>query len=318
MSDVKWIKIVVNIFDDEKIKYIESMPNGDGLIVIWFKLLCLAGKSNSFGYLMFTNKMPYTEEMLASIFNRDIKEIQLALFTFQQLDMVEIEDNRISIANWEKHQNIEGMEKIREQTRKRVQEHRERKKLIGCNVTVTPNVTQCNATDIDIDKEIELDKEKDKEKDIKEIKDDVQSVQEPIEPPIIQLILNDKSLFDITKDYYEECCELYPNVDVMQQFRNMKGWLNSNPTKRKTKRGIKKFINSWLSREQDKPRYNQPIRQEQLASCITEKQQPQELSVDDQKELLELRKNIGQVTEEEYNTLMNDIEALMNNASDSK
>ncbi len=316
MSDVKWIKIVTNIFDDEKIKYIESMPNGDGIIVIWFKLLCLAGKSNSFGYLMFTNKMPYTEEMLASIFNRDIKEIQFALLTFQQLDMVEIEDNKISIANWEKHQNIEGMEKIREQTRKRVQEHRERKKLIGnCNgVTqdVTPNVTLRNAIDIDIDKEIELDKEKDKEKDIKDIKDDVQTVQEPIEPPIIQLILNDKSLFDITKAYYDECCELYPNVDVMQQFRNMKGWLSSNPTKRKTKRGIKKFINSWLAREQDKPRFNQPIRQEQLASCITEKQEPQELSVDDQKEILKLRKDLNQISEDEYNILMNEVQALMN------
>ena len=45
-------------------------------------------------------------------------------------------------------------------------------------------------------------------------------------------------------------------VDIMQELRNMKGWCNSNPTKRKTKRGILRFINGWLSREQDKPSFN--------------------------------------------------------------
>lgn len=159
MAAVKWIKIVTDIFDDEKVRFIESMPNGDGILVIWFKLLCLAGKSNSFGYLMFTSRLPYTDEMLASIFNRDIKEIKYAIELFQQLEMVEVEDNKISITNWDKHQNIEGMEKIREQTRKRVQEHRERKKALECNVTCNATVTQSNATDKEEEKEIEEDKE---------------------------------------------------------------------------------------------------------------------------------------------------------------
>ena len=54
----------------------------------------------------------------------------------------------------------------------------------------------------------------------------------------------------------DDWSELYPNVDVMQELRNMKGWCNSNPTKRKTKRGVLRFINSWLAREQDKPSFN--------------------------------------------------------------
>lgn len=77
-----------------------------------------------------------------------------------------------------------------------------------------------------------------------------------IEPSIIQLTLNDKTLYDVTQSDFNEYEELYPNVDIMQELRKMKGWLNANPTKRKTKRGIKRFINNWLSREQDKPKPN--------------------------------------------------------------
>lgn len=119
MSEVKWIKIVVNVFDDEKIRYIETTPNGDETIVIWFRLLCLAGKSNSSGLLMLTDKVYYTDELLASIFNRDIKAIQLALSVFEKLGMIENIDNKIMISNWEKHQNIEGMEKLKIQNRER-------------------------------------------------------------------------------------------------------------------------------------------------------------------------------------------------------
>lgn len=74
--------------------------------------------------------------------------------------------------------------------------------------------------------------------------------------PSITITLNDKSEFPIYQSMIDEWNELYPNVDIMQELRNMKGWCNANPTKRKTKRGILRFINNWLSREQDKPKYN--------------------------------------------------------------
>jgi predicted phage replisome organizer len=129
MAEVKWIKIVTNIFDDEKIRYIESMPNGNETIVIWFRILCLAGKSNNGGLLMMTDRIAYTEDMLASIFQRDVKSIQLALNIFESLEMIERMDNKIYLTNWEKHQNIDGLEKIRIQTKNRVQKHREIKKI---------------------------------------------------------------------------------------------------------------------------------------------------------------------------------------------
>lgn len=159
MADVKWIKIATEVFDNRKIKQIEKMPDGDSIIVIWFKLLCLAGNINSGGMIYFTPEMPYTEEMLATEFNIPMQKLQtlkLALITFQKFGMIEIIDNVYYISSWEKYQNIEGLEKIREQSRIRKQKERERKS-IECHVTVTPEVTQSHATDIDIDKEIDKD-----------------------------------------------------------------------------------------------------------------------------------------------------------------
>lgn len=72
------------------------------------------------------------------------------------------------------------------------------------------------------------------------------------EPPIIQIPLNDNSLFDVTQTMVDEYQEIYPSVDVMQQLRNMKGWCLSNPRNRKTRSGVRRFINSWLAKEQNK------------------------------------------------------------------
>ncbi len=72
------------------------------------------------------------------------------------------------------------------------------------------------------------------------------------ELPVIELPLNDNSLFPVSRSEMEEYTRLYPAVDVEQALRNMKGWCLANPQRRKTKMGIRKFINNWLSREQDK------------------------------------------------------------------
>lgn len=170
MAEVKWIKIVTDVFDDNKIRFLETLPQGDSIIVIWFKLLCICGKSNKGGFLMLTDKIPYTDEMLSSIFNRDIKLVKFALETFEKLEMIEIIDNKYYITNWEKYQNIDALEQIRESNRIRVQKHREKKKLELSNITVTLQDTllshRCNA--LDKDKDIDKDKEVEEES-LKEI-----------------------------------------------------------------------------------------------------------------------------------------------------
>ena len=95
-----------------------------------------------------------------------------------------------------------------------------------------------------------------KGKEIKEIENATHSCVEPeilsSTPPIISLPLNDKTFYDIHVNDVDGWKELYPSVDILQELRKMKGWLDSNVTRRKTRRGIRRFINSWLAKEQDK------------------------------------------------------------------
>ncbi|SHH20025.1 phage replisome organizer N-terminal domain-containing protein [Clostridium grantii] len=126
MADVKWIKITTSIFDDEKIKLIDSMPESDGIFTIWIKLLVLAGKIYDEGYIYLDENIPFTDEMLAAIFNRPLNTIRLALDVFKKFKMIEILDNNfIFISNWGKHQSLDKLEKLKDQNRKRVARHRE-------------------------------------------------------------------------------------------------------------------------------------------------------------------------------------------------
>lgn len=164
MSEIKWIKITTDIFDDEKICLIDALPDHDAILVIWFKILALAGKHNRNGLLMMSDKVHYTDEMLATIFRRPLNTVRMALGIFEQFGMVEIIDGVITLPNWEKHQNIDGMEKIKEQTRNRVARHREKQKTLAQgNVTSNVTVTQGNALEEEGDKnKNRLDKDKNK------------------------------------------------------------------------------------------------------------------------------------------------------------
>jgi len=73
---------------------------------------------------------------------------------------------------------------------------------------------------------------------------------------VLNLPLNDGTMFGITQDQVDKWAGLYPAVDIMQELRNMQGWLDSNPKKRKTKNGILRFVTGWLSRAQDKPHFD--------------------------------------------------------------
>ena len=108
MADVKWIKIAINMFDNRKIRQIETMPDGDSLLLIWVKLLCLAGNVNDGGYIYLTKEIPYTDEMLATQFNKPLTTIRLALKTFEQFGMIEVINNMILLSSWQKYQNTDG------------------------------------------------------------------------------------------------------------------------------------------------------------------------------------------------------------------
>lgn len=155
MAEVKWIKIVTDIFDNKKIKQIEKIPNGDTILVIWFKLIVLAGITNDDGLVYITDEIPYNSETLSNEFNKPLNEIKIALDIFQKFKMIEIIDDFIRLKNWQQYQNVDGLEKIRSQTRLRVQKYRENQRLLledkECNVTRNVTVTQSNAPRIRIE-----------------------------------------------------------------------------------------------------------------------------------------------------------------------
>lgn len=164
MSEIKWIKITTDIFDDEKICLIDALPDRDAIIVIWIKLITLAGKLNRKGVLAISKNIVYTDEMLAQTFHRPLNTVRMALEVFENFGMVEKIDGVIMLPNWEKHQNIDGMEKIKEQNRNRAARHRKKQKLLAqnnesnviSNVTDNVTVTHSNAIDKELDKDIEI------------------------------------------------------------------------------------------------------------------------------------------------------------------
>ena len=169
MAAVKWIKIVTDIFDDEKMLLIESLPSADSIIVVWFKLLCLAGKNNNSGVFMLNERIAYTDEMLATIFRKDINIVRFALKTFEEFGMIELIDNVITIPNWGKHQTLDAYEKRKERDRLYQQKKREAQKLM---ITISNKSTD-ESTDKSSDEssdvvalEEEKEKEEDKEKEI--------------------------------------------------------------------------------------------------------------------------------------------------------
>ena len=147
MSEVKWIKLTTNVFDDEKFDAIKTLPDSNDIQLIWIKLLCLAGTCNENGFLVLTNEIPYTNEMLANRFRMDIGTVQRAMSIFQKLNMVEVIDNIYMVSNWLKYQSGDKLEDIKSKNNERQRRFREKQKqALLDNPDSESNVT-CNVTD---------------------------------------------------------------------------------------------------------------------------------------------------------------------------
>lgn len=161
MADVKWIKITTDMFDNRKIKHLRRLPDGDSIVLIWVMLLTLAGRCNSGGMIFLTENIPYTPKMLADELDFEESTVQLALTDLEQLSMIHTNgDGFLAVTGWEKHQNIEGMEKIRESKRLAQARWRAKKALESSTVDTTVDTTEIenNNAEEDIEEESEEDK----------------------------------------------------------------------------------------------------------------------------------------------------------------
>lgn len=236
MAEISWIKLKTTMFDDEKIRLIQSLPEADAILVIWIRLLVLAGKTNDDGLIYIQRNMPYTEEMLATLFDKPVSVVRLALVTLQQFEMVDLgEDGLIAISNWEKHQNIEGMDKIREQNRLRKAKQREKQKLL---TDVTGQSRDSHATDID--KELDIDKEKDIDKKNKK-------PQKHKYGEYKNVLLSDEELEKLKKEFPTDWKE---RIERLSEYCASTGKVYKN---------YLATIRNWAKRDnKDKPKTNKP------------------------------------------------------------
>jgi predicted phage replisome organizer len=164
MAEVKWIKLTTDMFDNRKIKHLRRLPEGNSIVLIWVMLLTMAGRCNASGMIFLTENIPYTPKMLADELDFEENTVVLALRALEDLNMVVTNRGYFAIAGWEEYQNIEGMDKIREQNRLRKQKQRENQKsLPDVSRDGHVTVTQCHATEEDIEQDIEKEIDKDKE-----------------------------------------------------------------------------------------------------------------------------------------------------------
>jgi predicted phage replisome organizer len=183
-----WIKLSTGWYRDEKIKLILEMPEGGSIVAVFLMMLALAGEKNLGGELILDDATPYDAEMLACIFDRKVNTVRLALKVLEQFRMIQIsEDRRIVITNWWKWQNVEGLDKIRQQTAERNRKFRAlkreqnfQKRLLDlgqsanqrdqanavqqkCDVTRDATMRHGASPEIERETEVEVEREKDKE-----------------------------------------------------------------------------------------------------------------------------------------------------------
>lgn len=169
MADVKWIKMIVGMFDGMSFKKIKRAKIGgesyrDKLTAVWFELMDLAARCNHNGALVGTDGIPFTDlDEIAVQIDRDEDELKLCMTFYLKEHMVVIEDNAYALSNWGVYQNLDGMEKIRENKRLAQARWRAKQKALP---TSTPSVdSTVDSTRCDVD-DAEEEGEEDKRVDI--------------------------------------------------------------------------------------------------------------------------------------------------------
>lgn len=232
-----WLRLKRDFFKRHDIRIIEAMPNGKDYVLFYLKLLCESIDHD--GSLRFSDTIPYSEEMLAALTDTNVDVVRSAVNIFAELNMMELLDDGTLFMS-ELHKMV-GSTKA-EDNAERQRRHREKLKSESVTPALLPryeSVTDALSVTENRNESIE-------------IRDKSIDSSSGVQGEAFALPLNDNTMFSVSKEDVAKWRELYPAVDVEQQLRNMVGWLDSHPDRRKTRRGINAFITSWLSKEQDR------------------------------------------------------------------
>lgn len=228
-----WLKLPEGFFRQKPIKKLRKIAGGDTYTIIYLKMLLIAMKQD--GKIYFEGVEDDFYEELALELDEDSENVKVTvLFLIRQGLMELVDETEYRLTECDKMVGSESA------SAERVRKHREQKAL-QCNTNVTGVKRIGNV-------EIEKDKDKEIEKDT--ICPEVITSEQNV---FISLpLVTGSGSFDVTINYLNSLRQLYPAIDVEQEFRKMYAWLDSNPKNRKTERGIKRFITGWLGRAQDK------------------------------------------------------------------
>lgn len=129
MKRLSWLKTKVGLFQDPRIMYMLSQPNGDTYVVLWFFLKDLAGAINDNGLVYVSAQEPMTTALIAKAMHRRKAFIEKALDVLEQLDLIQRDEmGMIQLLVWDDIQDYQKDEQRRQQTRRRVARCRAKQK----------------------------------------------------------------------------------------------------------------------------------------------------------------------------------------------
>ena len=250
-----WMKLPSDYFGQLIQKKMRKQPDGAEMQLIYLKLLLYCIDKDA--EIIFQGVYDSVEDEIAEEIGEDAEAVKKTLTFLEANKKLERTEHGFILPE---ALELVGSESV---SAERVRRFRERQAL-QCNA----DVTECNADgaqcNVDIDKDIDKDKSKIKSIYCVELSETPQRQPPPktdkksetIEvepvPSGYKIILLDKSFYEIPLEKLNFWKESYPAVDVEQEIRNMEAWADANPTRRKTRNGVVRFITNWLKREQDK------------------------------------------------------------------
>lgn len=129
MAFETWTSIMIDLLSNKKVHLLETLPNGDFLILLWIRLLCLAAVTNQGGLLLLLENTPYTPEMLAHYFRYPLQQLQEALSIYCRYQLIEIENNTIRLLNWSEYQDMTDLRRFHGNSFGKLEEHRRQRAM---------------------------------------------------------------------------------------------------------------------------------------------------------------------------------------------
>ena len=255
MADNKiyyYLKLKEGFFDSNDMKLLQAMKDGYMYSDILLKMYLQSLRQE--GRLMYRGIIPYTSDMIATITHHQVGTVEKAMEIFEKMGFIEILDNgaiyMLDIQNFIGQSSSEADRK--RSYRKSIEAEKLRLFENNSGTNDTTNVRTNDGQMSDKNPPEIRDKSIESRDNINTFAQSSGKQSSEPEADVAALILNDGSEWKPTETLFAEYVRLYPNVDVKQQFNEMRAWCISNRPKRKTRRGITRFVNSWLGREQDK------------------------------------------------------------------